>query len=326
ARRAKLFDAYQELLGGGGRNQPPWGSEGIAKGALRGLGEPLDVVADSYGGLYVCDTGNNRVQRFGVETGVVDKVWGAPEGGVTDVWFTGTRDAYASGSAPGEADGQFVNPVDLALVPGKDGDAVLVLDAHGRITTIDPNGNVASVRKLTFTEGISAGEGHILYNKGKVVVVWGNEGVVLSQSDGEELGRFELEDGVPSSAVIFPNGKIGLVYGSKLILYSTDGFRHGDLLGDSLGGGFESWAVTFDERGKLWAVLDTGTVVKFKKPGKVDYTVSVGEYSWDVPRLAVFGDHVFVTEHDRILHADALDLHQKEEAGQTGSGQLEIPE
>jgi hypothetical protein len=37
----------------------------------------------------------------------------------------------------------------------------------------------------------------------------------------------------------------------------------------------------------------------------------------------VYDDHVFITDHDRILHEDALELKAKAEAGQTGSGLLE---
>ncbi|MEZ4238890.1 MAG: hypothetical protein R3F59_22605 [Myxococcota bacterium] len=323
-RRAKLFDAYQELLGGGGRNAAPWGTSGIARGALRGYGAPLDVAVDSYGGVYVADTGNNRVQRFAIDTGVVDEVWGAAEGDVTDAWFAGTREPYASGAAPGKEDGQFVNPADLAVVPGKEGDSLLVLDGVGRLTLIDPAGKVAHVQQVPGEIGISEGEGHVLYGKGKVVVVMGNEGYVYKLSDWSELGKFELQDGVPSSAVLFKNGKLGLVYQDKLILYSTDGFRHGDLLGDSLGNGYEDWAVALDEKGKLWAALDTGEVVKFKKPGKVDYRVPIAQYSISVPRLGVYADHVFVTTDDKILHADAYELHMSAETGTSVSGELDL--
>jgi hypothetical protein len=326
-RRAKFFDAYQELLGGGGRNIQPWGQEGFAKGALRSLGEPLDVAVDHYGKLYVADTGNNRVQRFSVDTGVVEQVWGAGDPGVTEKWFGGTRDAYASGATPGDKDGEFFDPVDLALVSGKDGDSILVLDASARITTIDPNGKIGHVQKLDGIEGsISAGvggEGHVVVTGKKVVAIWGNQGFVYELADWTDAGKFTLEDGSPTSAVGLPGNKIGLVYGNKLVAYSIDGFRHGDILGGALGRGFQDWAVTLDDRGKLWAVLDTGVVAKFKKPGKVDYTVKVGEYSLDVPRIAVYDDHVFITDHDRILHEDALELKAKAEAGQTGSGLLE---
>jgi hypothetical protein len=326
-RRARLFDAYQELLGGGNRNVVPWGQEGIGKGALRSRGAPLDIAVDTYGGVYVADVGNHRVQRFGIETGVVDQVWGSKEAAVSEKWFERLGQAYASGAAPGLEPGQFVNPTDLDVIVGSDGDRVLVLDGAGRVSLIDPAGQISHVQKVGGDEvGIGPGEGHVLHTKGKVVVILGNEGFVYDLKDWTEQGTFKIEDGVPSSAVAFKNGKLGLVFGSKLIQYSLDGFRFGDMLGDSLGQGYEDWAVTLDERGKLWAVLDTGRVVKFKKPGKVDYAVTIGDYSLQGPRLAVFADHVFVTERDHILHADALDLLAKEQAGVPGEGTLAIPD
>ena len=172
----------------------------------------------------------------------------------------------------------------------------------------------------------AGGEGHVVYGKGQAVVVWGNEGFVYDTATWADPVRFEIEDGVPSSAVMFKNGKLGLAFGKRLVLYATDGFRFGDLLGDTLGTGFQDWAVTLDQDGKLWAVLDNGTVVKYKKPGKVDYAVSIGEYSFEVPRIAVFDDVVFVTERDRILRADALDALAKQQAGATGAGTLNIPD
>lgn len=328
-RRAKMFDAYQDLLGGAKRAAPPWGAPGIGKGALQALGEPLDIVLDAFGGLYVADTGNHRVNRYDLATGNFTKSWGAPEPQITEVWFYKTREAYAAGAAPGEEAGQFVNPVDLAVVTGKEGDGLLVLDAKARVTWIDPAGKVAKVQQLD-TEGPIGpgigGEGHVLYGKGKVVVVWGNEGHVLSAEDGSPLGKFTIEDGAPTSAVMFPNGKLGLVFGSQLILYSTDGFRHGDLLGDSLGTGFESWAVTLDEDGRLWALLDTGEVVKFKKPGKVDFRARIADWSLEVPRFAVSDDRVFVTTRDSILRVDALEASARGAAAGGVPGTLQIPE
>ena len=328
-RRAKLFDAYNDLLGAKSRTAGPWGQEGIAQGMLRSLGEPLDIAVDEYGHIYVADVANNRVQRFGIETGVVNEVFGAEEPGVTEAWFVRGREAYASGSMPGEADGEFTYPVDLAVMPGKNGDSLLVLDARGRVTLIDPDGKVERVVKVPAEVGISpgvGGEGHVVSGKSGVVVIWGNEGFLYDTKTWADPVKFAIEDGVPTSAVMFPNGKLGMVFGKRLVLYAADGFRFGDLLGDTLGGGFQDWAVTLDQDGKLWAILDTGTVVKYKKPGKVDYSASIGEYSFEVPRMAVFDDVVFVTERNHILRVDALDALAKQEAGVPGSGTLNIPD
>ncbi|MCA9492684.1 MAG: hypothetical protein KC621_22275 [Myxococcales bacterium] len=323
ARRAKLFLAYQDLLGAKVRNMPPWGKTGIAQGALRGFGVGLDIAADQWGHVYVADTGNHRVQRFGADAGVVDRVWGSEQADVTDVWFDRRREPYASGAAPGEENGQFSNPASLAVVGGKAGDTVFVLDALGRLTEIGPEGAVVRVVKVPAEGAVGPDEAHVVANAKVVVVLMASEGFVYERKTWEEPERFELKEGPAAGAVLFSNTKLGLRYDDHLILYSTDGFRHGDLLGDTLGAGFEGWDATLDERGKLWVVLDTGTVIKYKKPGKVAFAVDVGEYSFELPRIAVFDDRVFITERDRILHADALGLLEK---GDAGSGNLEIGE
>src|SRR5690606_5056940 len=126
------------------------------------------------------------------------------------------------------------------------------------------------------------------------VILWGNQGFVYSLT-GDELGRFPIADGVPSGAVAFKNGKLGLIFGQELVLYGLDGFRHGGVLRGALGKGFESWDVTLDEEGKLWAVTDKGTLTKFKSPGKVEFTVQLDAFSLQVPRLDVYDGLAFIT-------------------------------
>jgi len=329
SRRVKMFEAFQDLKGGGKRNVAPWGEPGFSQGALRSFGEPLGLGVDQYGGVWVADVGNHRVQRYRLDTGMVEEVFGA-EPGMTDVWFHTTRDPYASGSAPGTVPGQFSNPVDLAVIPGKEGDTVVVLDAKGRLSVITPDDQVSEVVQLPVTQPISdgvGGEGHVVLAKKDVVVVWGNELYVVDPDEwvveGEAVG---LQDGAPTGAVGLKNGKIGLVYGQQLILYSTDGFRFGDMLGDTLGEGFQDWAVALDEDGRMWAVTDKGEAIKYKKPGKVDYRVQIADYDLSTPRLAVFEDLVFVSsEASKILQADALAARDAAESGSTNDGKLDLP-
>ncbi len=328
--QVEVFHAYQDLVGGGRFNIPPWGSTGWEKGALQGRGEPLSIEVDRYGDLYVADTANNRVQKFG-PNGVVAQQWGHPEPGIVSRWFTDSAvTAYVAGSQPGEKEGEFSTPVDLARIPTKDGDRIGVLDARGWVTIIDESGGIAAHFKAPVEAGIIpgvGGEGHLEYTPkggGKLAVVWGNEGWVFSL-DGEELGHFDLEDGSPSGAVMLKNGKLGLIYGPQLVMYSLDGFRHGDLMRGALGEGFESWDIAVDHRGKYWAVTDKGELFKLKRPGVVDYKVQVSEVSLTNPRLAVLDDVAYITNDDEIQRVDALELKAKQELAEAEAAAVAAP-
>jgi len=330
AKRVKMFQAYQDLVGGGKRNVAPWGENGFSKGALQSFGEPLGLGIDQYGGVWVADVGNHRVQRYRVDTGMAELVLGG-EPAMTDTWFSGTRQHYAAGAAPGTGLGQFTNPVDLAVLPGKEGDTIVVLDAKGRVSVITPDDKVSKVVDLPVTQPISdgvGGEGHIVVAKKKVVVIWGNELFVVDPASWVVEGAaVPIADGAPTGAVGLGNGKLGLVFGRQLILYSTDGFRFGDMLGNTLGDGFQDWAVALDQAGRMWAVTDKGEAIKYKKPGKVDYRVQIADYDLATPRLAVFDDLVFVSsEADKILRADALAAFDAAQSGSSNDGKLDFPE
>lgn len=310
---AGVFRAHQALVGGASVVVPPWGQTGFAKGALQGLGEPLQIEVDNFGGIWVADTANNRVQRFGM-TGLAEKVWCEGEPLITSDWFQGTRAQYAAACAPSDRPNGFRNPVDLTVIPGKHHDTVAVLDAGGKVTIIGAGDAVERHWKLPVTDPIIAGvggEGYIVHTKKKLVILWGNQGFVYSLT-GDELGRFPIADGVPSGAVAFKNGKLGLIFGQELVLYGLDGFRHGGVLRGALGKGFESWDVTLDEEGKLWAVTDKGTLTKFKSPGKVEFTVQLDAFSLQVPRLDVYDGLAFITSRDTIRKVDALELHARQ--------------
>lgn len=310
---AGVFRAHQALVGGAAVVVSPWGQTGFAKGALQSLGEPLQIEVDNFGGVWVADTANNRVQRFGM-TGLSEKVWCEGEPLITSDWFQSTRAQYAAACSPSDLPHGFRNPVDLTVIPGKHHDTVAVLDAGGKVTIIGAGDAIERHWKLPVTDPIISGvggEGYIVHAKKKLVVIWGNQGFVFSLT-GDELGRFSIADGVPSGAVALKNGKLGLIFGQELVLYGLDGFRHGGVLRGALGKGFESWDVTLDEDGKLWAVTDKGTLTKFKSPGKVDFTVQLDTFSLQVPRLDVYDGLAFITSRDAIRKVDALELHARQ--------------
>ena len=130
----------------------------------------------------------------------------------------------------------------------------------------------------------------------------------------EEVHRFELKVGSAGGLVAFKNGRIGVWQDDDLVSYATDGFEFGPVLGETVPRGYEYVAVTTDELGKLWVVTDTGLAIKYKKPGKVDYSVQLVDRSFAIPRAAVYQDLVFVTDNDSFQKFDALQMHQNAEA------------
>lgn len=321
----EYFYALQELVGGGDRNIPVWGKSGWEPGALRGFGEPISLEADVFGELYVADVGNHRIQRFDRE-GRQNRIWGG-EPAIANLWFQATRKYHVSGAPPAEKPGQFVNPVGIDIIPGKEADGFAVLDAKGRVQVFDEEGKPVigwSVRSDDPIAPNVGGEGYIKYHKGKLIVVWGNE-IFLYAMNSEELQTWKTQDGVPNAVEVLKNGKLILVFGDEGIMYSQDGFRHGTILRASdLGPGVEDWDVTVDEKKKVWVVTDTGLLAKYKKPGKVEYVLPISEIDLLRPRIAVFDGLAYVLERDRILKFDALELRKKqllaEEEAAAGEG------
>ncbi|MBW1877104.1 MAG: hypothetical protein JRJ84_01945 [Deltaproteobacteria bacterium] len=306
----EMFYAYRELIGGANTNVPNWGQTGWAVGELRGHGEPLQLELDQGGQVFVADTGNSRLQRF-TDTGRVNRTWGSGAPDITNIWLGGIRPWYVSGDAPGDVPGSFLNPVDVTIIPEKFDDGFAVLDASGRVQVFDGNGEVqatfkAPVHNNPFLPGVG-GHAYLEYVRGKLIVTWSDSAYVYTL-EGDELNRWDINDGVPSGCVVLKNGKLGLIFGQSLVMYSIDGFRHGSILGDTLGQGFEGWDVTLDQDRRLWAVTDDGWAVKYKKPGKVEYRVKISEYGVRLPRLAVRDDVIYLLHDDRIVVIDALEL------------------
>src|SRR5690606_25501411 len=143
---------------------------------------------------------------------------------------------------------------------------------------------------------------------------WGDHAYAYDLS-GAAITDWEVTDGAASGAETLPNGKLVLIFGDELVMYSSDGFRHGSILGDTLGAGFEAWDVAIDNEGKLWAVTDTGRAIKYKKPGKPEFSLPISRDPILLPRIDVFDGVIYLTTKDSIRHIDALELQAKEQAG-----------
>lgn len=310
----EMFYAYQEMVGAR-RNIAAWGETGFEVGALRSFGEPLAVEVDRMGRIYVADTGNHRVQQFD-QDGISQRQWG-PKPDIANVWFGKTRKWYASGSAPGDKNGEFSNPVDVELIPGKEDDRFAVLDAHNRLQVFDEQGMPLIGWTVSVDDQMEprvGGEGYLAWlpKKKQLVAFVGNDAVVYTL-ESEEVGRWQVKDGTPNAVEVGADGKLYLAFGSDVIAYNADGFRYGKVFGEEvLGQGFEDLDITMDEEGKMWALTDTGWVFKFKKPGKLDWKVRLRDVELEHPRFAVSQGLVFVSERDKLLKIDALQLHTDE--------------
>lgn len=322
----EIFEAYQELIGGGSRNVPYWGQSGWEPGALRGFDEPLDLDMDSAGNVYVADTGNNRVQLF-AENGRPMRQWG-PKADITDAWFGTGRKWYVSGAAPGDGAGEFFNPLAVEVIPGKDGDRFAVLDAKGRIQLFDQEGKPQLSWTIQTREAPEPALG------GTAFLVWVPQkerlyAIIQNRAFGydlnaNEVARFDLKDGTPKAACLGPGGKLLLAYGYEVLAYDPDGFRYGAVVESGLmGQGYEDIDLALDAEEKLWAITDVGEVTRFKKLGKVEFTVQAVNRPIRRPRMVVKDGLVYFSSDDRIEVVDALQAHldqQAEEAEKAGKG------
>ena len=309
------YQAYAELRGGQRSNVPAWGESGWSRGQLQSFEEPLQLEVDQFGLVYVADSANNRVQRFN-ERGSADGQYGAPEPGVTNAWIGGPRRYYAAGSEAGVGPGVFTTPLDVTILPGKDGDGFAAIDGEGQVQVYNAEGTVTGTWRVPSNGRVRArmgGQVYLEHSKGKLVAIWGDQGFVY-KLDGEEVGRFELEDGVPSGAMVLKNGKLGLIYQQELVMYSLDGFRHGTILSESLDEGFESWDVAMAEDKTIWAVTDTGWLYQFKKPGKLLFSWRFTEDPIVNPRIDVHNGRVYLTQANHIRVIDALEEMARREA------------
>lgn len=313
--RVAYFEAFAELNNGGRRNLATWGVEGWEKGALRPLGEPMGIALGVYGDLYVGDVGNHRVQVFD-QDGRSRATWGLGSATVSDVWFSGRRAPYVSGNEASAKPGGFTNPVDVDVLSGREADEVYVLDALGRVQVMSDKGEVLRAWKLDTATGSSAGIGgaaHLVLVRGKVVVLWGSEAFVYSPT-GTLEAQWTIEEGAPLTAVGLKNGRLALGFRRSASMYGLDGFRFSEIIGsDDLPLGYEAWSLGVDEKGKLWVVTDHGFALKFKKPGKVDYSVRFSEVGVPTPRFAVLDDMLYVVSAGTIHPVDALEIKQAAE-------------
>ncbi len=323
----EIFYAYQELIGGPDLNVPYWGQPGWEPGAFQSFGEPLAIEADRDGNLYIADTGNSRVQMF-TEDGKPERQWGSSGGAdLANAWFDTGRPWYVSGAVPGTGASQFTNPIDVEIIPGKEADGFAVLDATGQVRVFDDAGRLL----ISWTADVQwpaepklGGQGYLAWvPKEEVLVVIIQDQAVVYTLDAEEVGRWEVADGTPNAVEVDKAGKkLLMAFGDAVTLYHTDGFRDRTLIDAStLGIGFESMDLTLDEERKLWILTDSGQAFKFKKPGKLEFSITAFDRPISTPRIAVRDGIIYAMVGDRIERVDALQVKlDEEEAAKAEAG------
>lgn len=321
----EIFYAYQELIGGPDRNVPYWGQTGWELGAIQSFGEPVPIEANANGDIYIADIGNSRVQRFAFD-GRADRQWG-PEPDITNQWFDRGRTWYVSGARPGTAPGEFTNPLDVELLPVGEGEGFAVLDVTMRVQIYDAEGRLAigwPVKSSSQLDPGVGGEGYLAWvpKKRLLYVFLGNEAIAYTLG-AEEVARWKIEDGTPNAVEVSKKGKLYLAFGSEIVQYDLDGFRHGVIWGpEQLGLGFEDLDITMDEDQRIWIVTDQGWAFKWKNPRKLEYKVRFSDISLVRPRIAVQEDILYCVDRDRIIRLDAAQAKiDAEEAAEEAAAQ-----
>ena len=89
------------------------------------------------------------------------------------------------------------------------------------------------------------------------------------------------------------------------------------MTGDQLGRGHEDFDMAIDEKKRLWVLTDSGRVVKFKRPGVVEFAVDAIDRPLKHPRIEVKDGIVFYCSDDRIEQVDVLQARLDAEAAET---------
>ncbi|MCB9742692.1 MAG: hypothetical protein H6741_20500 [Alphaproteobacteria bacterium] len=307
----EIFYAYQTLIGGPNLNTPYWGQSGWWPGAIQSFKEPVPIEINVNGDLYIADIGNNRVERFNYQ-GAFDREWGGGEADITNQWFDRGREWYVTGQKPGDGAGEFINPLDVELIPmGDEGEGFAVLDTTMRVQVFDDQGRPMigwPVQSNSQLDPGVGGEGYLAWipKKKWLFVFLGNEAVAFTL-DAQEVARWEIEDGTPNAVEVSKKGKLYLAFGTDVVRYEVDGFRFGVIWStDQLGLGFEDLDITIDEDKRIWIVTDQGWAYKYKNERKLEYAVRFSEVSLIRPRIAVQEDILYCVDRDRIIRLDAL--------------------
>jgi hypothetical protein len=216
------------LVGQGGRGGDR-GDGGPARQAL--LDKPKGIVFDRNWNLIIADSGNDRIRRVDVNTGIITTIAGT---GVTG----------ESGDGGPAVRARLTEPRTLALAP--DGSIIFTEPPVNRVRRISPDGiisTVAGTGKAGFSgDGGPATRAELNFERGANVDGAGN--VWIADSLNQRIRKVDT------------NGIITTVAGTGKACYASPGNNCGDG-GPALSAGFAvPRALEFDEFGNLY-IADT---------------------------------------------------------------------
>ena len=279
------------------RNLPRFGTTGWEPGAFQSLNGPLPFAADNAGYLYVADVGNNRVQRLDPDGQFERSSGSTPQ--ITRTFLDLEVPHYVTGHRPGEATGQFVQPVALAS-NGKD--KLVVLDAHARLQVLDVDLHALLQWRLPDDAGVSLSPGEayprLLWHERRIYCLWGSKVFVFDEG-GKLTRRFALQQPA-RAAVAFK--RMLLVYhgGRTLHHYGLDGVYLGELHNLPEKDPVEDLELAVGPDKRLYVHSDQSQLYRYSFKGELLATGRSGMPVGAPVRLAVTPEVVLMSANDRL--------------------------
>ncbi len=279
---------------------PAWGVHGVEVGALAGRGEPIALAAAPSGAVFVCDIGNNRVQRFN-ELGQVDRVAGG-QPGISETFLGQDVGYHVVGAQPGTDPGSFVQPLAITAFETREGIRVAVLDAARALQVLD--GDLKPLRRWSvpshapIERGIGIAGPSLMNRRDDILCVWGREGFVYDL-EGSLLHTFTLSSPARTAAlfrdriVIHPGGNV-------LRRYGRDGFDYGPFAALDSTAFVEDIDIAAGPDGLLYVHTDLGVLLRFDRKGRARGRFTTLGKPMPNARLAVGEDTLYVTWEDHV--------------------------
>jgi sugar lactone lactonase YvrE len=225
--------------------------------AIAGFNFPRCVAVDRMGNIFVGDTGNSRVRRIDIRTGIIKTI-------------AGNGSPFFSGDG-GPATGAGLEPTDLFV--DREGNLLIADQFNGRIRRVDSGGNIITV---------AGGGGSIDDNIPALNALLSGPGGMTADSEGNLFFAETFNNRI--RRIDSSSGLIITVAGTGSTGFSGDG---GPAITATLA---EPSSLALDKKGNLF-IIDTGNsalrAVKGIVKGQVAVTISGASFT--KPNLTITG-------------------------------------